>query len=107
MWNWAIWGALILAGVAVLGAVVLLAVRALQAWRDLKRVRRHVFRALDDLTAAGERAAEAAAQATDTTELSRSLRRLQAALAQLAVLREAIDEVQSVFRFAAVFASRS
>ena len=107
MWDWAIWGALIVGGLAVTGSLVLLAVRALQAWRDVRRVRRHLFRALDDLTAAGERAAEAAAEATDTTELSRSLRRLQRALAQLAILREAIDEVQSVFRFASVFASRS
>jgi len=107
VWDWAIWGALVVGGVAVAGSLGLLAVRALQAWRDFKRVRRHVFRALDDLAAAGERAAEAAAQTTDTTELERSLRRLQRALAQLAVLREAIDEVQGVFGFAAVFVPRS
>jgi len=106
MWDWAIWGALIVGGVAVLGSVGLLAVRALRVWRDFKRVRRHVFRALDDVAAAGERAAEAASQAADTTELERSLRRLQRALAQLAILREAMDEVRGVFGFAAVFVPR-
>jgi hypothetical protein len=89
MWNWLIYAASIAGALAISGALALLAVRALQAWRSLKRLRRHVAKELDRL----EATAEKAARATDTAELDRSLASLRVSLAQLGVLREALDEV--------------
>jgi HAMP domain-containing protein len=97
MWDWAIWGALGAGGLVVLAALALLAVSALRAWRDLKRTRRHLFRGLDELAAKGEATTEKVAAAGETEDLQRSLLRLRAALAQLAVLRGAMDEVQDTF----------
>ena len=97
MWDWAIWGALIAGALAVAGALALLGVRILQGWRDFKRARRHVFGGLDVLAAKGEATTEKAATAGETGELQRSLLRLRGALAQLAVLREAVDEAQDSF----------
>ena len=80
------------------------ACRILQGWRTLKRFRRHLGKELDELADAGERTAEAAARATDTTELDQSLGRLRVTLARFAVLREALDEATgAVGRFAAVY----
>jgi hypothetical protein len=95
VWDWAIWVALILGGLALAGALAFLVVRALQAWRDFKRTRRHLFRALDRLSAAGEETAEKAAAAGESEELQRSVARLRSSLAQLAVLREAVGEAQA------------
>ena len=97
MWDWAIWTALVVSGLAIAGALALLGVRALRAWRDLKRTRRRLFRGLDELAEKGEATTEKAAAAGETEELQRSLLRLRAALAQLAVLRGAMDEVQDTF----------
>jgi hypothetical protein len=93
MWNWLIYAALIAGALAILGALALLAVRALQAWRSLKRLRRYVARELDRLADLGEATADKVARATDTEELDRSLASLRVSLAQLAVLREALDGV--------------
>jgi hypothetical protein len=93
MWNWLIYAALGIGALAILGALALLAVRALQAWRSFKRLRRHVARELDRLADLGEATADKVARATDTEELDRSLASLRISLAQLAVLREALDEV--------------
>jgi len=93
MWNWLVYAALIAGVVAILGALALLAVRALQAWRSFKRLRRHVAKELDRLADLGEATADKVARATDTEELDRSLASLRLSLAQLAVLREALDEV--------------
>jgi len=93
MWNWLVYAALIAGALAILGALALLAVRALQAWRSFKRLRRHVAKELDRLADLGEAAADKVARATNTEELDRSLASLRASLAQLAVLREALDEV--------------
>ena len=92
MWNWAIYGALTTSALAVTGALVLLAVRLLQGWRDVKRIRRHVFRDLDRLFARVETFAEKATAATDTSRLEAALARLRQSLARLAVLRDAFDE---------------
>jgi 3-deoxy-D-manno-octulosonic-acid transferase len=94
MWDWAIWIALILGFAAGVGALAFLAVRSLQAWRDVKRVRRHVFKGLEELAARGELTAEKASGLGETEELERSVGRLRRSLAQLAVLREALDEAQ-------------
>jgi 3-deoxy-D-manno-octulosonic-acid transferase len=93
VWDWSIWGALVVGGVAILVATAHVVARSLQAWRSLKRVRRHLVRDLDALAAAAERTAERAAQVSDATRVERSLRRLGRSLAQLAVLRAAMDDV--------------
>ena len=92
MWNWAIYGALLASALAVTGALVLLAVRLLQGWRDVKRLRRHVFRDLDRLFARVETFAEKATAASDTSRLETAFARLRHSLAQLAILRDAFDE---------------
>ena len=92
MWDWAIWGALIVAALAVGTASALLARRALRGWRDVKDARLDVVRRLDDLSAKVEATAERVAAAGDTGELQESVGRLRVSLAQLAVLRAALDE---------------
>lgn len=97
MWNWLIYAALLADALAILAALVFLAVRILQAWRDFKRLRRHVARELDRLADAGERLADSTARASDTTRLERRVDHLRATLARYAVLREAVDEVAGTF----------
>ena len=94
MWDWAIWAALIIGFLAVAGALAFLGVRVLQVWRGFKRVRRHLVRGLEELGEKGERTTAKLETATDTEEVAESLARLRVSLARLAVLREAIDEVQ-------------
>ncbi len=96
MSNWAIWGALIAAGLAGIGSLALLAARLLQAWRAFKEARRDSAAALAELGAKGEQTAEKAAASGDTAELRESVARLRVSLAQLAVLRAAVDEVEDV-----------
>ncbi len=93
MWNWLIYAALLAGALAILAALVFLAVRILEAWRDFKRLRRHVARELDRLADAGERLADSADRASDTTRLEKRVDQLRATLARYAVLREAIGDV--------------
>lgn len=95
--DWAIYGALIAASLAVAGAGALVAVRALRAWRDFKRFRRQLSRELDTLAEATERTAAAAERAGDSAALAASLGRLRSGLARLAVLRSALDEATDSF----------
>ena len=97
MWDWAIWGALILGFLAGTTALAALAVRARAAWHDVKNAHRTAVRSLDELVAKGEKAAEKVAAASDTAELQESLARLRVSLARLAVLRNALDEAKVSF----------
>jgi len=97
MWDWAIWGTLILSAVAGTGAVALLVMRGGEAWRRFRSTRRGVVDALGELAAKAEATEERAAAAGDTAELQESLARLRVSLARLAVLREALDEAQETF----------
>jgi len=106
MWDWAVWGALILGGVAGAGALGLLAMRAREAWRAVKDERREVVARLDDLATAGETTADKVARAGDTRELQESLARLRVSLARLAVLRAAIGEAQDVVEHATALVPR-
>ena len=106
MWDWAVWGALAGGFVAATGGLVFLGVRALQAWRDFKRVRRHLSKGLDDLAAKGALTAEKAAAAGQTEELDQSVARLRRSLAQFAVLRAALDEAQGTFGRVTAFVPR-
>jgi hypothetical protein len=98
VWDWGVYGALIAGFLAVSGAAALLVVRALRAWRALKRLRRGIGRELHRLADLGEKTADAMAAATDTAKLESSLSRLRADLARVAILRQALDEVDDTFR---------
>jgi hypothetical protein len=102
--DWAVYGALIVAALVVVAATVFVVVRSLQAWRNFKRFRRHLGRELDELSAAGERTAEAAERASDSVELTASTGRLRRSLVRLAILRSALDEATgTVTRVAALY----
>jgi ATP/maltotriose-dependent transcriptional regulator MalT len=102
--TWTIYLALGAGFLAVAGATVFLVVRVLEAWRALKRLRRHLGKELDRVVTLAEQTAESAARASDQTTLEQSLSRLRAALAQLAVLRGAVDEATATFgRFTALY----
>jgi hypothetical protein len=98
VWNWAIYGALTVGFLAGAGALALLLVRTLQAWRAFKRLRRGVGRELERLADLGEATADKLAAASDTAKLEKSLSRLRVDLARFAVLRLALDEAQDTFR---------
>jgi hypothetical protein len=98
VWNWAVYGALIVGFLAGIGALALLLVRALEAWRTLKRVRRGIGRELERLADLGEATADKLGTATDSAKLESSLSRLRTDLARFAVLRQALGEAQDTFR---------
>jgi|SRR5919204_1621989 hypothetical protein len=104
--DWAIYGALIAAFLAVAGATAFLAVNALRGWRDFKRLRRSIGREFERLADSADRTADNAARATDTIELTTALARLGVSLARVAVLRAAVDEVDDTVRRVAVFYPR-
>jgi uncharacterized membrane protein YccC len=102
--TWTIYVALIAAFLAVAGATAFLVVRLLQAWRALKRLRRHLGKELDRLAKLTEQTADSAARASDQTKLEQSLAGLRTTLAQFAVLRDAADEATATFgRFTALY----
>jgi uncharacterized membrane-anchored protein YhcB (DUF1043 family) len=103
MWDWAIWTALIIGTLAGLGALGLLVARSLEAWRALQESRRTVVRELSDFSAKAEAAAEKLAAVDQTAELQESLARLRVSLARLAVLQDAIDEVDETVGRALAF----
>ena len=97
MADWAIWGALIAGALAGSAALALLVKRVLAAWADVRDTRRDIVRRLDLLAANGAATAERLAAIGDTAELQTSLGRLRVSLAQLNVLRDALDEAQVTF----------
>ncbi len=93
MWDWAIWGALIVVVMAGIAALVLFALRVRQAWRAARDIPQDVLRRLDEFFRKAEAVAEKVAATGDATvELERSIGRLRISLARLAVLRAALDE---------------
>jgi site-specific recombinase len=106
MWDWLIWGALILTALAGIAALVLLAVRTRQAWRDAKHVRQNLVGPRDEFAAKAEATAERLSTAGDTAELQESVARLRASLARLEVLTAALDEAQVSFGRVAAFLPR-
>jgi hypothetical protein len=98
VWNWAIYGALIVGFLAGSGALVVLLVRVLETWRAFKRLRRGIGRELERLADLGEATADKLGTAADTAKLETSLAQLRVGLARFAVLREALDEAQDTFR---------
>jgi 3-deoxy-D-manno-octulosonic-acid transferase len=107
VYHWFIWGALIAGGVTLALAAARLVTRMLRAWRDFKRLRRHLVRELDRVATSAEAAAEKmAATETRTHRLEQSLGRLNLSIARLRVLTDAIDEVEVTFGRAAWFFPR-
>ena len=106
MWDWAIWAALILVAATGITALVLLALRVRDAWRSFEEMLRTTIRGLDALATNAEAVAEKAAVAGDFAELEASVGRLRVSLAQLAVLRAALDEARVPFRSVTVFLPR-
>ena len=106
VWDWAIFGALIVGTLAALAAFGFLGVRLLQGWRALKRFRRRLGKELERLGDLGEATADKVAAASDTAEVEASLTRLRVTLARLAVLRAALGEAGGTFAPAAVFFAR-
>ena len=107
MWDWAIWGALIVVVVAGTAALALFAVRARQAWRAARDTPQKVLRRLDEFSRKAEAVAEKIAAAGDATvELEGSNERLRISLAQLAVLRAALDEATGTVRRVAAYLPR-
>ena len=94
MWDWAIWSALIVGGLAGIAAIGLFVRHLIGAWRTLTDARRHAAETLAALAAKGEQTAAKAEAAGDTTELTESVGRLRASLAQLSVLQTALDEAR-------------
>jgi hypothetical protein len=104
VWDWAIYGALIVGFLAGTAAIGYLLVRTLDAWRAFKRLRRGIGRELERLADLGEATADKVGTATDTAKVESSLSRLHADLARFAVLRQAFDEAEHTFkRFAFVY----
>ena len=102
--TWTIYVGLGVGLVAGLGGIVFLVVRVLEAWRTLKRFRRHLGRELDRLDTLGKKTSESAARAGDQARVAASVSRLRASLAQLAVLRTALDETTgTIGRLTAVY----
>jgi hypothetical protein len=97
MWDWAIWGALVLATAAGTATLVLLVVRAREAWRGLRRMKLDLVRALDEVGAKAGVTAEKVAAAGDTAEVAEAVGRLRVSLARLAVLRAALSDAQLTF----------
>jgi hypothetical protein len=106
MWDWAIWAALILVAVAGIAALGLLALRLRDAWRSFDETRRTMIRGLDSLATNAGAVAEKAAVAGDFAELEESVGRLRVSLAQLAVLRGALDEARVTFKPVTAFLPR-
>ena len=97
MWDWAIWGALIAGRAPFSLRSRCSRCGACGRGATSSAPAEHLLRGLDEIAAKGEATAGKAAAAGETDELQRSLLRLRRSLAQLAVLREAIDEVQDAF----------
>jgi hypothetical protein len=106
VWDWAIYGALIVGFLAGSAAIAYLVVGALEGWRAFNRLRRGIARELERLADLGEATADKleAITVADMAKVESSLTRLRVDLARFAVLRQALDEAQDAFkRFAFVY----
>jgi hypothetical protein len=104
MWSWVVYAALVVSFLAWAGALGYLVSRLVNAWRMFRQLRRGLGRELHRLADLGEATVEKTAAASDNARLDASVARLRVALARLAVLRSAVDEVQDgVGRVTAVY----
>jgi hypothetical protein len=104
VWDWAVWGALIVAICSGIAAMVIVFRRTRDAVRSFKSVQ---SRAVESIRAVEAKAELAAAKAEriddDTRELQESVARLRGSIAQLAVLRAALAEVDEQWGWVRVF----
>jgi hypothetical protein len=106
MWDWAIWGVLIFAGLAAIGAFALIATRARLTWREVKNARRDVLHRLGELARKAEATAEKTAVAGDSAELQESIGRLRVSIERLEILRTALDQARITLGPVTVVVSR-
>jgi hypothetical protein len=96
-----IWLSLAFLVVATVGSGAYAGVRGRRAYRAFRAVSGTMTASLDDVLERSAKAEEHAATASRSSErLDRALARLHESLAQLAVLRAALDEARDVFSFA-------
>ena len=97
-------------GIGVLApafALVSIVRSGLRAWRDFRGSSGALSAALSDLTVRLERfAGRTGARSAEVAELAEGQARLQSSLAQLAVLRAAVDEARDAARRVTVFYPR-
>ncbi len=107
MWDWAIWGALIVVALVGIAALAWFAVHVRSAWRGARATNRETLRRLDEFAGKAEAVSEKLAATGDTTaQLEGSLEQLHVSLAQLAVLRAALGEVDSTVGRVAAYLPR-
>ena len=97
MWDWAVWGALVVAICSGVTAMVLVLRRTRDAVRSVKSVQSRAVASLRALETKAELAAAKAERAGDTRELEESVARLRGSIAQLAILRAALADVGEKF----------
>ena len=98
MWDWAVWGALIVAICSTIAAIVPLLTRTRDLLRDFKRVNSRAVESLGELAAKAElAAAKAESVGGDTEGLEESVARLRRSIAQLVILTAALDKVDKQF----------
>lgn len=95
----AVWIALAVAVVAVVGATALVVARAIGAWRSFRSLLRGANRQLAELQARAAATEKKAVTATErSAHLADSVARLEQSLETLAVLREAAGEAREHVR---------
>jgi hypothetical protein len=98
VWDWVVWGALAVAICSGIAGLVVLFNSARVAFRHAKRVRAQAVESLGTLAAKAEVAAAKAERAGDgTRELEASVARLRGSIAQLGVLKAALEDVDRQF----------
>ena len=95
MWDWAVWGALVVAICSGIAGLALVVVRVVEALRALGAVRRSATQALGAITAKAELTATKAEAAGDTRELQETVARIRVSLARVAILRAALERADA------------
>jgi hypothetical protein len=91
VWDWAVWSALAVAICSGTAGVALFAMRALEAFRALRALSSRATWLLGELSAKTAPTATKAETAGDTRELEETIARLRGSLAQLAILKAALE----------------
>ncbi len=104
MWDWAIWIALAVAICSGIAAIVSVLTRARELVRHGTRVYSRAAAGLSAIEAKAELAATKAETVGEKSiELEKSVARLRRSIAQVAVLRAALDEVDTRFGWLRAF----
>jgi hypothetical protein len=103
VWDWLVWGALVVAICSGIVGVVVLFRRVRDTLKNGRRVYSRAAESIDALAAKAELAATRAERAGDARELQESVARLRGSIAQLAVLGAALGEADELFGWMRVF----